>query len=196
MYDAVPGLLFSTLPWWLAAPLVQLTVLVFGMALDETYVNRATVLTAAIAVQVHGLVAADVGVLVGLYADAGLVVGAYGLYAYVVDAYVDNWFRILAYFVYSPLSAFLVILTAGPTLFGIEIRFVPALVLAGYANLASMAALEPTDPYYFGPASPEQFGAAVESSDADGASGSVGSDSPPDSRTRTTGSAGAFAHHP
>ncbi len=164
------------LPWWLAAPLLQLVVLVFGMALDETYVNRATVLTAAIAVQVHTLVAGDVGLLVGIYADAGLVVGAYGLYAYVVDAYVANWFRVLAYFVYSPLSAFLVILTAGPTLFGIEVLFVPALVLAGYGNLQLLATLRPTEPYYFGPDSPAAFEAAVESTDADDGTGSTAAD--------------------
>jgi len=139
------GVLFSSLPWWIAAPLIQLSVLVFGMALDETYVNRTTVLTGAIAVHIHGFVAGDVGLLVGLYADVGLLVGAYGLYAYVVDGYVGDAFRVVAFFLYSPLSVFLVILTAGPTLFGIEPLFVPALALAGYANVRLRGSL-PADP--------------------------------------------------
>lgn len=160
--DVYPGVLLSSLPWWLAAPLIQLSVLVFGMALDETYVNRTTVLTGAIAVHIHGFVAGDVGLLVGLYADVGLLVGAYGLYAYVVDGYVGDAFRLLAFFVYSPLSVFLVILTAGPTLFGIEPLFVPALALAGYANVQLQDYLAPNDPYYFGPESEAAFEAAVD----------------------------------
>ncbi len=165
--DVYSGVLLSSLPWWLAAPLIQLAVLVFGMALDETYVNRTTVLTGAIAVLIHGFVAGDVGLLVGLYADVGLLVGAYGLYAYVVDGYVGNAFRLVAFFVYSPLSVFLVILTAGPTLFGIEPLFVPALALAAYANVQLRTVL-PGDPYYFGPASKEAFDAVVDAeSDAE-----------------------------
>ncbi|WP_226007351.1 hypothetical protein [Natrinema salinisoli] len=160
--DVYPGVLFSSLPWWVAAPLIQLAVLVFGMALDETYVNRTTVLTGAIAVHIHGFVAGDVGLLVGLYADIGLFVGAYGLYSYVIDGYVGNAFRLVAFFVYSPLSVFLVILTAGPTLFGIEPLFVPALALAGYANVQLQAYLAPSDPYYFGPESEAAFESAVE----------------------------------
>ncbi|MDF9745920.1 hypothetical protein [Natrinema salsiterrestre] len=160
--DVYSGVLFSSLPWWVAAPLIQLAVLVFGMALDETYVNRTTVLTGAIAVHIHGFVAGDVGLLVGLYADLGLFVGAYGLYSYVIDGYVGNAFRLVAFFVYSPLSVFLVILTAGPTLFGIEPLFVPALALAGYANVRLQAHLAPSDPYYFGPESKAAFESAVE----------------------------------
>ncbi len=159
--DVYPGVLLSSLPWWLAAPLIQLAVLVFGMALDETYVNRTTVLTGAIAVHIHGFVAGEVGLLVGLYADLGLVVGAYGVYAYVVDAYVGDAFRLVAFFAYSPLSVFLVILTAGPTVVGLEPLFVPALAVAAYANVRLRAAL-PADPYYFGPESAEAFEAAVE----------------------------------
>ncbi|MFC7230214.1 hypothetical protein ACFQMM_00305 [Saliphagus sp. GCM10025308] len=79
---------------------------------------------------------------VGLYLDIGVVIGAYGLYAYVVDAYVANWFRVAAFFVYSPLSVFLVILLP-------DVVFPLALVLAGYVNLQLMATLEPTEPYYF-----------------------------------------------
>ncbi|WP_254764844.1 hypothetical protein [Natrinema marinum] len=171
MIDAYWGVILTSLPWWIAAPLVQLAVLVAGMALDETYVNRTTVFTAAIAVHVHGLVAGDVGLLVGLYADLGLIVGAYGLYTYVVDAYVGAAFRLVAFFLYSPLSAFLVILTAGPTLFGIEPLFVPALALAGYANLQLREYLAPSDPYYFGPESEAAFEAAVEAASEAGADG-------------------------
>ncbi|SEP71796.1 ICP22 family protein [Natrinema salaciae] len=160
--DVYPGVLLSSLPWWLAAPLIQLAVLVFGMALDETYVNRTTVLTGAIAVHIHGFVAGEVGLLVGLYADIGLLIGAYGLYAYVIDGYVGNVFRLIAFFLYSPLSVSLVILTAGPTLFGIEPLVVPALAAAGYANVQLRASLAPSEPYYFGPESQAAFEAAVD----------------------------------
>ncbi|WP_408957921.1 hypothetical protein [Natrinema sp. 74] len=169
MIDVYPGVVLSSLPWWIAAPLVQLAILIAGMALDETYVNRTTVFTGAIAAHVHVLVAGDVGLLVGLYADIGLVVGAYGLYTYVVDAYVGAAFRLAAFFVYSPLAAFLVILTAGPTLFGVEPLFVPALALAGYANLRLREYLSPNDPYYFGPESEAAFEAAVDAAAASGA---------------------------
>lgn len=141
------GLLIDALPWWIGAPLLQLTILVVGMALDETYVNRATVLTGALALYVHAVVAGDVGLMVGVYLDVGLVIGAYGLYAYVVDAYVSNWFRVAAYFVYSPLAIFLVILIP-------DVVFPISLAIAGYANLQLMAYFAPTDPYYFGPSAP------------------------------------------
>ncbi|WP_226042335.1 hypothetical protein [Natrinema sp. DC36] len=174
--DVYYGVLFSSLPWWIAAPLIQLSVLVFGMALDETYVNRTTVLTGSIAVHIHGFVAGDVGLLVGLYADVGLLVGAYGLYAYVVDGYVGDAFRLVAFFLYSPLSVFLVILTAGPTLFGLEPLFVPALALAGYANVRLRASL-PADPYYFGPESEAEFQATVDAeSDASNGTAAAGTD--------------------
>jgi len=188
------GVLFSSLPWWIAAPLIQLSVLVFGMALDETYVNRTTVLTGAIAVHIHGFVAGDVGLLVGLYADVGLLVGAYGLYAYVVDGYVGDAFRVVAFFLYSPLSVFLVILTAGPTLFGIEPLFVPALALAGYANVRLRGSL-PADPYYFGPESEAQFQATIDAeSDASNGTATAGTNggtpAEPDGTSAGSGSAG------
>ncbi|WP_440767412.1 hypothetical protein [Natronorubrum sp. DTA7] len=173
------GLFVSSLPWWLAAPLLQLAVLVVGMALDETYVNRTTILTGAIATHMHIFVAGDVGVLVALYADIGLLVGAYGLYSYVIDGYVGAWFRLLAYFVYSPLAVFLVILTAGPTLFGIEPLVVPALAVAGYANLQLREYLSPREPYYFGPDSQDSFEASLETEATAG--------SPVDAPTAETG---------
>lgn len=157
-----PPLLFDALPWWLAVPLLQLGLLVAGMALDETYVNRATVLAGALALAVHAVVAGRTGLMVGLYLDIGLVIGAYGLYAYVVDAYVDNWFRIVAYFVYSPLAVFLVIILP-------DVIFPIALAVAGYANLQLMATLAPRDPYYFGPDTPEAFAEAA--ADAENGSG-------------------------
>ncbi|MCU4752208.1 hypothetical protein OB919_09455 [Halobacteria archaeon AArc-curdl1] len=149
-----PGLIFESLPWWIAAPLLQIGLLVFGMALDETYVNRATVLTGALALYTHSLIAGGVWMPVGLYLDIGLVIGAYGLYAYVVDAYVGNWFRVAAYFVYSPLAIMLVILLP-------DIIFPVALVVAGFGNLQLMNYLEPVEPYYFGPETVEAYESAV-----------------------------------
>ncbi|SDK93437.1 hypothetical protein [Natronorubrum texcoconense] len=177
------GLFVSSLPWWLAAPLLQIAVLVVGMALDETYVNRTTILTGAIAAHMHIFVAGDAGFLVALYADVGLVIGAYGLYAYVIDGYVGAWFRLLAYFVYSPLAVFLVILTAGPTLFGVEPLVVPAIVLAGYANHQLREYLSPREPYYFGPDSPDAFEASLETGATAG--------SPIDAPTAETGDSAA-----
>lgn len=152
---SLPLFVFDVLPWWIAAPTLQLVILFVGMALDETYVNRTTVLAGALALAVHAVVAGETGLLVGIYLDVGLAIGVYGLYAYVVDAYVGNWFRIAAYFAYSPLAVFLVIILP-------DVLFPFALAIAGYANLQLMAYLDPTDPYYFGPGSPDEFEAAVE----------------------------------
>lgn len=186
--DESLGFIVSSLPWWLAAPILQLTVLTVGMALDETYVNRTTVLTGAIATHIHVFVAGDAGILVSVYADLGLVIGAYGLYAYVIDGYVSGWFRILAFFVYSPLSVFLVILTAGPTLFGIEPLFVPALALAGYGNVQLREYLRPDEPYYFGPESQAEFEAVIEAETTAGASAEANS-----ARTGETAATGGTA---
>ena len=153
-----PGLIFESLPWWIAAPLLQIGLLVFGMALDETYVNRATVLTGALALYTHSLIAGGVWMPVGLYLDIGLVIGAYGVYAYVVDAYVGNWFRIAAYFVYSPVAIMLVILLP-------DIIFPVALVVAGFVNLQLMDYFDPVEPYYFGPESVEAYEKAVAEAD-------------------------------
>ncbi|ADB63845.1 hypothetical protein Htur_5214 (plasmid) [Haloterrigena turkmenica DSM 5511] len=168
MIDVSLGFILSSLPWWLAAPLVQLAVLVVGMALDETYVNRTTVLMGALATHIHIFVAGEAGLLVSIYADAGLAVGAYGLYAYVVDGYVATWFRLLAYYVYSPLSVFLVILTAGPTVIGLEPLVVLALAGAGYANYQFREYLRPDQPFYFGPRTQEEFEAVLETEVAAG----------------------------
>ncbi|MFP8958288.1 hypothetical protein ACLI4Y_16335 [Natrialbaceae archaeon A-CW3] len=154
------GLIVESLPWWIAAPVLQLGILVFGMALDETYVNRATVLTGAIALYTHTVLAGGVWMPVGLYLDIGVVIGVYGLYTYVVDGYVGAWFRIAAYFVYSPLAIFLVILFP-------DVIFPITLVVAGYANLQLMAYLDPIEPYYFGPETSEEFESAVTEADAD-----------------------------
>ncbi|ELY48886.1 hypothetical protein [Natronolimnohabitans innermongolicus] len=162
MIDVSLGFLVSSLPWWIAVPLLQLAVLVVGMALDETYVNRTTVLMGAIATHIYILIAGSAGVLVSLYADFGLVVGAYGLYAYVIDGYVGGWFRLLAYYVYSPLSVLLVVLTAGPTVFGVEPFVVPALAGAAVANYQFREYLRPEQPFYFGPRTQEEFDAVLE----------------------------------
>lgn len=190
MIDVSLGFLLSSLPWWVAAPLIQLAVLVVGMALDETYVNRTTILTGALATHIHIFVAGEAGLLVSLYADAGLAVGAYGLYAYVVDGYVGTWFRLLAYYVYSPLSVFLVILTAGPTVIGVEPLVVLALAAAGYANVQFREYLRPEQPFYFGPRTQEEFEAVLETEVTAGSPANAGDADPRaaaavDSGTRT-----------
>ena len=53
----------------------------------------------------------------------------------------------MAYFLYSLLSVFLVIIFP-------DVIFPITLVVAGYANLQLMAWLDPVEPYYFGPDSP------------------------------------------
>ncbi|WP_339106505.1 hypothetical protein [Haloterrigena salinisoli] len=188
MIDVSLGFLLSSLPWWVAAPVIQLAVLVVGMALDETYVNRTTILTGALATHIHIFVAGEAGLLVSLYADAGLAVGAYGLYAYVVDGYVGTWFRLLAYYVYSPLSVFLVVLTAGPTVIGVEPLVVLALAAAGYANVQFREYLRPEQPFYFGPRTQEEFEAVLETE--------VTAGSPADAGAATGGAADAAATGP
>ena len=144
------AIVFDALPWWIATPVFYVVVLVTGMALDETYVNRTTVLAGALAVYVHSLVSGGLWLPVSLYLDVGLVVGVYGLYAYVIDGYVGNWFRLLAFFVYSPLSILLVI--ALP-----DVLVIVALAIAAYLNLQLLATLHPVEPYYFGPESETEF---------------------------------------
>ena len=178
MIDVSLGFLLSSLPWWVAAPLIQLAVLVVGMALDETYVNRTTVLTGALATHIHIFVAGEAGLLVSLYADVGLAVGAYGLYAYVIDGYVGTWFRLLAYYVYSPLSAFLVILTAGPTVIGVEPLVVIALAATGYGNYRFREYLRPDQPFYFGPRTQEEFEAVLETEATAGSPADTGTADP------------------
>ncbi|WP_254862707.1 hypothetical protein [Halovivax gelatinilyticus] len=150
MIGTTPALLFDGVPWWIAAPILYLGLLCVGMALDETYVNRTTVLAGSLALAVHSLVTGGLWLPLSLYLDVGLVVGAYGLYAYVVDGYVGDWFRLLAYLLYSPLTIVLVLLFP-------DILFILALVIAGYANLQLLATLHPVEPYYFGPESPDEY---------------------------------------
>ena len=144
------AIVFDALPWWIATPVFYVVVLITGMALDETYVNRTTVLAGALAVYVHSLVSGGLWLPVSLYLDVGLVVGLYGLYAYVIDGYVGNWFRLLAFFVYSPLSILLVITLP-------DVLVVVALAVAAYLNLQLLATLHPVEPYYFGPESETEF---------------------------------------
>ena len=144
------AIVFDALPWWIATPVFYVVVLVTGVALDVTYVDRTTVLTGALAVSVHSLVSGGLWLPVSLYLDVGLVVGVYGLYAYVIDGYVADWFRLLAFFVYSPLSVLLVI--ALP-----DVLVVVALAIAAYLHLQLLATLHPVEPYYFGPESETEF---------------------------------------
>ncbi|WP_247728485.1 hypothetical protein [Halovivax limisalsi] len=149
MIASAPAILFDSFPWWIAVPMLYLTVLIAGMALDETYVNRTTPLSAAIVLSVHSLLNGGLWAPLSLYVDVGLFVGLYGLYAYVVDGYVGEPFRLAAYLLYSPLSVVLVLLFP-------EILFVVALAVAGYANMHLLAVLHPVEPYYFGPDSPDE----------------------------------------
>lgn len=149
MIESAPAILFDSVPWWIGVSVLYLTVLVAGMALDETYVNRMTPLSAAIALSVHSLLNDGLWMPLSLYVDAGLLVGVYGLYAYVVDAYVGEAFRLAAFLLYSPLSVVLVLLFP-------EILFFVALGIAGFANMQLLATLHPVEPYYFGPESPTE----------------------------------------
>ena len=115
------------------------------------------------------------------------------MYAYVVDGYVGDWFRLLAYFVYSPLSVFLVILTAGPTLFGVEPLVLPALAAAGYANVQFREYLGPREPYYFGPESPDEFEAAVAAEATAGVPPETGAAEPQAGDAPTADSLGSTA---
>lgn len=161
MFGLDPLLLVDTLPWWIAMPLLQIGLLVLGMALDETYVNRTTVLAGALALYVHSLVTDGLWLPVALYMDVGLVVGAYGLYAYVVDGYVGNWFRVLAYFAFSPLAIFLIIVLP-------DLIFFVGLGIAVYANLQLLDYFRPAEPYYFGPDTNAEFEEILRQEDGDG----------------------------
>lgn len=149
MIAIAPAILFDSFPWWIGVTVLYLTVLVAGMALDETYVNRMTPLAAAIVLSVHSLLNDGLWLPLSLYVDVGLGVGLYGLYAYVVDGYVGEPFRLVAYLLYSPLAVVLVLLFP-------EILFVVALAVAGYANMHLLAFLHPVEPYYFGPESADE----------------------------------------
>ncbi|MFC3958227.1 hypothetical protein [Halovivax cerinus] len=157
MIGTAPALIFDSFPWWVARPILYALFLGTGMALDETYVNRTTILAGSLAVAVHSVTAGGLWLPLSLYLDVGLVIGLYGLYAYVVDGYVPGWFRLLAYMLYSPLSVALVLLLP-------DVVFIVALVVAGYANVQLLAALHPVEPYYFGPDTPEAFARSASES--------------------------------
>lgn len=132
--------------------ILYLLLLGTGMALDETYVNRRTVLAGALAV--HSITSGGLWLPLSLYLDVGLIVGVYGLYAYVVDGYVPRWFRLLAFMLYSPLSILVVLIFP-------DVLFFLSLAIAGYANVQLLATLHPVEPYYFGPASPDNVSRAA-----------------------------------
>ncbi|ELZ13987.1 hypothetical protein C479_01011 [Halovivax asiaticus JCM 14624] len=171
MIGTAPAVIFDSFPWWIARPILYVLVLGTGMALDETYVNRTTVLAGALALSIHSLTTGGVWAPLGLYLDVGLVLGVYGLYAYVVDAYVPGWFRAAAFMLYSPLSIALILLFP-------DIIFFVSLLVAGYANLQLLATLHPVEPYYFGPESPDASARAASAAGTpdpvERADGSVG----------------------
>ncbi|MFD1645914.1 hypothetical protein [Haloarchaeobius litoreus] len=144
MGELIPLVVAENLPWWLGVPLAQLLLLLGGIAIEKTYVNRVTPFTGAMAVFVHVLVSGESSIWTGLYLDLGLVLGLFGVWAYAENIVVNRpEFKLLAYFAYAPLTVVLVVLLPSWLLF-------PALVVGAVVNFKLVEELEPAKPYYFG----------------------------------------------
>lgn len=140
----IPLVVVENLPWWLGVPLAQLLLLLGGIAIEKTYVNRVTPFTGAMAVFVHVLVSGESSIWTGLYLDLGLILGLFGVWAYAENIVVNRpEFKLLAYFAYAPLTVLLVVLLPGWLLF-------PAVVVGAVVNFKLIEELEPAKPYYFG----------------------------------------------
>lgn len=139
-----PAFVADQLPQWLAVPLFQIALLLFGIVLERTYVNRLTTLTGALALFAHQIVSGETAIWVGLYLDVGLVLGVYGLYCYTqATPVVTPVVRLVSYFLYAPLSVLLVIIIP-PWLF-------PAALVVGAAlNYKLVEELDPEKPYFWG----------------------------------------------
>lgn len=140
----IPLVVAENLPWWLAAPLAQLLLLLAGIAIEKTYVNRVTPFTGAMAVFVHVLVSGESSIWTGLYLDVGLLLGLFGVWAYAENVVVNRpEFKLLAYFAYAPLTVVLVVLLPSWLL-------LPALVVGAVVNFKLVEEPAPAKPYYFG----------------------------------------------
>ncbi|WP_435362149.1 hypothetical protein [Haloarchaeobius sp. DFWS5] len=125
-------------------PLLQLLLLVGGIVIEKTYVNRVTTFTGALALFVHVVVAGGANFWVGLYLDFGLVLGVLGLFAYAQNIPVNQKaVTTLAYFGYAPLTILVVI--ALP-----DWLFLLALLLGGAVSYQLAAFFDPDKPYYYG----------------------------------------------
>lgn len=139
-----PALIAENLPQWLAAPLLQLSLLAFGVLLERTYVNRLTTLTGALALFTHELVANESALWVGLYLDVGILLGAYGLYCYVeAIPVVSPPAKLVSYFAYAPLTVLLVIVLP-------HWLFPVALLVGAAVNYKLVEELAPAKPYFWG----------------------------------------------
>jgi hypothetical protein len=139
-----PALIAENLPRWLAAPLLQLALLAFGILLERTYVNRLTTLAGALALFSHELVANESALWVGLYFDVGFLLGAYGLYCYAeAIPVVSPPVKFASYFAYAPTTVLLVIV--------LPYWLFPVALLVGAAiNYKLVEELAPAKPYFWG----------------------------------------------
>lgn len=139
-----PAFVAENLPRWLGAPLLQLSLLVVGVLLERTYVNRLTTITGSLALFSHVLLAREHALWVGLYLDVGLLLGAYGLYCYVEALpVVSPAVKLVSYFAYAPLSVLLVIVLP-------YWLFPVALLVGAAANYKLVEELDPAKPYFWG----------------------------------------------
>lgn len=139
-----PALVAEQLPTWLALPLLQVALLLFGILLERTYVNRLTTLTGALALLSHEIVANENSLWVGLYLDVGIVLGAYGLYCYAEAIPIVNpAIKLVSYFLYAPMTVLLVII--------LPHWLLPAALVVGLAvNYKLVEELAPEEPYFWG----------------------------------------------
>ncbi|NHN43266.1 hypothetical protein G9C85_16740 [Halorubellus sp. JP-L1] len=139
-----PALIAENLPQWIGAPLLQLSLLVVGILLERTYVNRLTTLAGALALFSHELLANENALWVGVYLDVGLLLGVYGLYCYVeAIPVVTPAVKLVSYFAYAPMTVLLVIV--------LPHWLFPAALLVGAAlNYKLVEELAPAKPYFWG----------------------------------------------
>lgn len=139
-----PALIAENLPQWLAAPLLQVSLIAFGVLLERTYVNRLTTLAGALALFTHELVATESALWVGLYLDVGVLLGAYGLYCYVeAIPVVSPPAKFVSYFAYAPMTVMLVIVLP-------HWLFPVALLVGAAINYKLVEELAPANPYFWG----------------------------------------------
>ncbi|MFC6954421.1 hypothetical protein [Halorubellus litoreus] len=139
-----PVFVAENLPQWVGAPLLQLSLLVVGVLLERTYVNRLTTITGALALFSHVLFADESALWVGLYLDVGLLLGAYGVYCYVEALpVVSSPVKLVSYFAYAPLTVLLVIVLP-------HWLFPVALLVGAALNYKLVEELAPAKPYFWG----------------------------------------------